>query len=1311
MKKLLLTFIVMLTAVCHTAYASTQDGNLRKRYNFNPEWKLFVGDPQGAEQSGFNDTSWKQVTLPHAFNEDDAFKLAINQLSTGIVWYRKHFRIPARDLGKKVFIEFEGIRQGGEIFLNGEKLGLHENGVMAFGFDITDKVKFDGENVIALRIDNSWRYQERATGTGFQWNHTSFNANYGGIPKNVILHVTGSLYQTFPLYSFLQTTGVYIYAGNFDIEGRSATITAESEVKNDDSSPRSFGYEVRIFDMKGKQVKQFSAPAVTLQPGETLVVKAAGEVSGLNFWSWGYGYLYTVETALTENGKVVDKVSTRTGFRKTAFKNGMFYLNNRVLQIKGYAQRTSNEWPAIGMSVPPWISDFSNRMMVESNGNTVRWMHITPWKQDVESADRVGLIQMMPAGDSEKDVTGRQWEQRVEVMRDAIIYNRNNPSIIFYESGNEAISETHMSEIVALRNRFDPHGGRAAGSREMLDSKVAEYGGEMLYINKSAGKPLFATEYSRDEGLRKYWDEYTPPFHKDGDGPLYKEAPAREYNRNQDSHAIENVIRWFDYWRERPGTGKRVSSGGVNIVFSDSNTHFRGEENYRRSGEVDAMRLPKDGFWAHQVMWDGWVDLERFRTHIIGHWNYAPGTVKDIHVVSAGERVELFVNGVSKGMGEQKYRFLFSFREVAWEPGEIRAVSYSATGEKLSEALLRTAGKPAAVKLTLHTSPQGFAADGADVILVDVEVVDARGMRCPASNDMIHFTLSGPAEWRGGLAQGPDNFILAKSLPVECGVNRVMIRSLTQAGKVTVSASSEGLRSDQVSVTSKPVKVVDGLSEQFAGEALPSYTDRGPTPLTPSFKMTRTPVEIVSATAAVNGDAAQRSYDDNELSEWTNDGHIATGSITYRLEREATISEVCLKLSGWRMRQYPIQILVGNRVVFEGTTERSLGYVTIPVTPAKGKEVTIRLTGANTEKDAYNAIVELSGNIELDLFRDPNAGKLEGQLRIVEAEFYEAEVRPNRADKPLYRDPVFDGAADPVVIYNRAEKRWFMFYTNRRANTNLPGGVEWVHGTRIGIAESVDGGATWRYRDTCNIGFRPDADYTHWAPEVMEHRGIYHMYLTYVPGIFADWNHERYIVHLTSKNLIDWKFESRLTLSSSRCIDACVYQLPDGNWRMYYNNEADGKSIYYADSPDLYRWTDSGKKVVGDKAGEGPKVFYWKGKYRMLVDNWSGLGAYSSDDMVNWVRQPENLLEAPGLGIDDKAKGQHCDVVVSGDRAFVFYFTHPGREQDVNMSRQTASRRSSIQVAELFLEEDLLRCRRNEPLYLTLEAPKTNRKK
>jgi hypothetical protein len=309
------------------------------------------------------------------------------------------------------------------------------------------------------------------------------------------------------------------------------------------------------------------------------------------------------------------------------------------------------------------------------------------------------------------------------------------------------------------------------------------------------------------------------------------------------------------------------------------------------------------------------------------------------------------------------------------------------------------------------------------------------------------------------------------------------------------------------------------------------------------------------------------------------------------------------------------------------------------------------------------------------------------------------------AQKPLYRDPVYDGAADPVVVWNRNENKWFLFYTNRRANVEGLDGVTWVHGTRIGIAESSDHGLTWQYRDTCDIQYRTKES-TYWAPEVIEHQGIYHMYLTFVPGIFRDWNHPRNIIHLTSQDCIHWKYESTLKLANDKVIDACVHRLPDGTWRLWYNNERDGKSIYFADSPDLYQWEDRGK-AVGDQGGEGPKVFRWKGKIWMLTDVWQGLAVYQSDDFDSWTRIPGNLLEKPGTGPDDGVKGGHADVVVNNGRAYLFYFTHPGRVDTIPVYLWVEKRRSSIQVAELRYENGKILCDRDAPVFIDLEPPKS----
>ena len=991
--KIVLSIVLLMLAV---GMQATE----RQKINFNGDWRLAVGDYAEASKPEFDDRQWQPVTLPYAFNGNEAFRKDIVDLTDTICWYRKTFvltengelrtesfvnqtsadpayrsnhtsQLSARS--SKLFIEFEGARQGADVWVNGQKVGFSDNGVMAFGFDITPYVK-EGENVIAVRCDNNWKYRDRVLDSRYQWNDNNFNANYGGLPKNVWLHITGKLYQTLPLYSNLGTTGTYIYATDIDVAGHKAVIHAESEVKNEDITARTFTFAVRMMDADGREVACFNGETVTMQPGETRTVTAQQTVEGLHFWSWGYGYLYMVETGLVVDGETADRVATRTGFRKTRFAEGKIWLNDRVMMVHGYAQRTSNEWPGVGISVPAWLSDYSNGMMVESGANMVRWMHVTPWKQDVESCDRVGLPQAMPAGDAEKDVDGARWQQRTALMRDAIIYNRNNPSILFYECGNESISREHMLEMKAIRNQYDPYGGRAIGSREMLDIDEAEYGGEMLYINKSKKHPMWAMEYCRDEGLRKYWDEQSYPFHKEGDGPLYRGKPANEYNHNMDEFAVEMVRRWYDYWRERPGTGTRVSSGGVKIVFSDTNTHHRGEKHYRTSGVVDAMRIPKDAFFAHQVMWNGWVEPEEAKTYIVGHWNYPAHTVKPVYVVSTADSVELFLNGKSLGKGKQSYRYLFSFDNVGFEPGMLEAV-----GSDGSRYQLETAGEPYQLKLSTIANPLGIKADGADMVLVQVEVTDKQGCRCPLDNRMIHFSLWGEAQWIGGIETD------AMSLPVECGVNRVLLRTTTNAGEINLAVYADGVKPAYVSLNSKKPDFVKS-------EKLSSQLDRGETPITPSYKELARGIEIVSAKAGYDSEHAVRSYDDNELSEWKNDGRLSTAWITYKLAKKTVVDDICLKLTGWRLRSYPIEVYAGKQLIWSGETERSLGYIHLtPTKRVKTNEITIRLKGAGKDKDAFGGITELAQPVagELDLFKARNGGETKSELRIVEIEFIE----------------------------------------------------------------------------------------------------------------------------------------------------------------------------------------------------------------------------------------------------------------------------------------------------------------------------------
>ncbi len=1001
MKKRLIVLISAFIGLAVTAMAG-------ERFNFNAGWKVQMGKNPKASGLKFDDSQWQKVTLPWSFNQQEAFAKPIDELTDTVAWYRKHFTLtPELRRGKKYFIEFEGVRFGARVFLNGKELGWSDNGVMAFGFDLTPYIKRNSENVLSVYIDNSWRYKEhnktwsekhqKEVRSGFQWNDKNFYCNYGGINKNVWLHVTGDIYQTLPLYSNLGTTGVYVYATQHDIQGRSAVINAESEVMNETTSPQNIDYQVLVCDQEGKQVASFQGASVMVEPGQKATLRASQRVGGLHFWSWGYGYLYTVKTCLIVNGKTVDECTTRTGFRKTEFGGGEFRLNERTLQLKGFAQRSTNEWPAVGISIPAWMSDYSNRLVLGCNGNFYRWMHVTPMKQDVESFDRLGLIQAMPAGDAEKDVGDRRWQQRTELMRDAIIYNRNNPSIIFYECGNNQISEEHMTEMKQIRNQYDPHGGRAIGSRNMLDSKEAEYGGEMLYVNRSAGKPMWQMEYCRDEGIRRYWDEWSWPYHKEGDGPLFRGARAVSYNHNQDGLAVENVIRWNEYWMARPGQGRRVNSGGAKIIFSDSNTHFRGEKNYRTSGDVDAMRIAKDSYFAHQVMWDGWVDTERDHTYIVGHWNYEPKVVKPVYVVSTGDEVELFLNGKSLGKGVRSETFLFTFKDVKFQTGTLEAVAKT-QGRETSRYTLKTAGKPAALKMQWIEAPQTFRADGADIRIAEIEVVDKNGQRCPLAHNMITFDLQGEAEWLGGLsgnvADSIDNRVLSRKLAVEAGVCRIMIRSTTIAGNVTLTAQANGFKKSQLTLTTTAVPMKDGFYVDGQGRAveaawqheLPSDLSRGETPQTPAYRQSYRDVRAESIEAAVRKDKVMNICDDNESSKWSSDGHLENAWLKFGFAQPVTINRVVLRMDGFRRTSYPIEITTEDgSVVWQGYTPKSLGNVYLDIEkPVKSSTYKIRMLGPATVKEAFGDMTELAARQNVST----KASK-SNTLSIIEIEFNE----------------------------------------------------------------------------------------------------------------------------------------------------------------------------------------------------------------------------------------------------------------------------------------------------------------------------------
>ena len=819
----------------------TPPASPRVTYNFNSDWKFIRQDVPGAQEMSFDDSLWETVSTPHSFNDVDSFRVIIDHSGgdrgtyKGLSWYRKHFKLPAEAAGSKVFIEFEGMRQAGDIYFNGKPFGLYENGITGYGVDLTSAVLFgDRDNVLAVQVDNRTSYKERATDTPYRWNANDFNPDHGGINRRVWLHITGKIYQTLPLYYGLKTTGAYIYGSNYNIAGRSCDVTVESQVHNataDRKIPQAtVTLSAVVVDKDGVVRATFQGDAVEMLSGAKTVLRATGPLANARFWSTDDPYLYDVYTMLTVDGKVVDVNKVTTGFRKTEYKGGAgtggVYINDKFVYLKGFAQRSSNEWAGVGAGYPEWMHDFTAQMLRESNGNYMRWMHVAPQKVDVEAFDRFGIVEVAPAGDKEEDAQGRQWEQRVEAMRDTIVYFRNNPSVLFWEAGNNGITAAQMQQMVNLRKKLDPHGGRVMGCRSLRDPgamTATEWFGTMLAGPYSAPArdqaPLIETEDFREEGARRFWDDYSPPYFG------FKKGPNDVWNFNSETMALAQVKRYWLFWSNRisnPDPDKSKWAAYASIYFTDSDADGRqnSSEVCRVSGKVDAVRLPKEVYYAERVMQNEKPDI-----HIIGHWTYPTNTTKTMNVIANHvDTVEFFMNGASRGKVTQPENgYLYAFPSIAFTPGTIKAVGYK-DGVAVAQHELKTAGAPAAIKLTLHTAPGGLRADGEDVALIDIEVVDANGERCPTDDARVDFNWNstgrivsamGPAIWRGGYNSGKTNSTNNLYLNTEAGINRVAMRSTLMPGSIKLTATREGLKPATITFDSKRVAIMDGLAQEM----------------------------------------------------------------------------------------------------------------------------------------------------------------------------------------------------------------------------------------------------------------------------------------------------------------------------------------------------------------------------------------------------------------------------------------------------------------------------------------------------------------
>ena len=754
-------------------------------------------------------------------------------------------------------------------------------------------------------------------GVGFSWNCNDFNPVLGGISHPVRICFKPEVHLTLPLYANLRTKGTYIWADAFDKEAGRARIHAEAEIRNMRPEPVRCFIRISVEDPGGNTYATFTSgsteipawpdecpkgsalsivpedaygwdahtkhciPAAEDQVAPTeldsvngYVISASQTVSGLRFWEPSDPALYRVRVTLMADGEAVDEEVIETGFRQVGYDpdRGVL-LNGKPIWLRGYAQRATNEWAESGIA-PEWMKDQDARWIRESNANHIRWMHVAASPADIRATDRQGVICTQPAGDKEKETFGRQWDQRVELMRNVIIAYRNHPSILFWEAGNNVISAEHMREMRIVKEKLDPHGGRFMGCRTINTEETlaeSEYVGTML--NRHAARflaehgPITETEYSREEAPRRVWDDFTPP---DFDYPSRwlgkggkKQKGMDFYDLTAEELAIANARGYSEFFHDRIGgaSGKNLYSACAALCWTDSAQHGRQSwsENGRMSGRVDAIRVKKQSFDVFRVMQSTQPEIR-----ILGHWNYPPKTEnsycvpvkrfngvywentdqteqrdptrKTVYCVASYpvDAVVLRVNGETVGRCDQpEYGFIFAFRNVdVTRSGCVEATGLDPAGREICRDRIETAGDPFRVRLTLRTAPGGWRADGTDLAMVDIEIVDAENRVCPLADMRLELHCEGNAQLLGGYNSGRfngngrhDSVIHQPFVYAECGTNRILLRSTETPGAVRLTVSAEGLpdaklemrtrEADHASLSQEEAAVLRNLPEEL----------------------------------------------------------------------------------------------------------------------------------------------------------------------------------------------------------------------------------------------------------------------------------------------------------------------------------------------------------------------------------------------------------------------------------------------------------------------------------------------------------------
>jgi len=769
----------------------------RQVVDFNHGWRFLRADQNDAFEVESDDQHWQHVTLPHTARVEP---LVVVDLWQGTCWYRKPFSIPKKFQGKKIFVEFEASMQVADVWINGQHKTTHHGGYLPFSIDITDEVRLSAENLLAVKLVSQ---DDPDVPPGKPRESIDF-CLYGGLYRNVRLLVVDRLHVTDPVYAAKQASGG-VFVTCSQLSDDSATVQIKTHLLNERDAETSLRVEQRLIDPGGHLAGRVVSESATISAGDEQTLEQVVEIKQPRAWHPHHPHLYTLKTIVSDQNGPVDAIETRVGLRRISFsaKEG-FVINGERMFLRGTNRH--QEYPYLGYALSDNAQYRDARKIKEAGFDYIRLSHYPPAPAFLDACDELGLV-VMDCIPGWQFMGGETFRQRaLQDCRDMIRRDRNHPCVVLWEvSLNEAKQMDEAFVAAAHEIAHAEYPGDQCFTAGWVDihydvfGQARQHGGCHDYDH--GDKACVVSEYGD-------WEYYAQNAGLDQPGfrdLLQEERNSRQLRRAGEKRLLQQAMNFQEAHNDNLST---LAVGDSLWVMFDYNRGY--EDSIESSGPMDIFRLPKFSYYFFRSQRDPDVDqsaANRPMVHIANYWT--PESPTTVRVFSNCEEVALSLNGQlveqrrpdRDAFSNRLAHPPFHFDIESFEPGELRAVGLI-QGQKVARHEVRTPGNPVGLALCVDRSGRPLAADGADAVFVYAAVVDEHGTTLPADQRPIKFEISGPARLIG-----------KNPIPAEAGVATILVVGGAQPGKITLTASAEGLEPARIQINSYSAGSTDSRSE------------------------------------------------------------------------------------------------------------------------------------------------------------------------------------------------------------------------------------------------------------------------------------------------------------------------------------------------------------------------------------------------------------------------------------------------------------------------------------------------------------------